>query len=192
MTVGTLDPITNPGGWQVVTFAGRVTTDADATLEWSGWSRPNKWDVKEGKGTAGATETYVGKPPARGKFTFGAYRPQHFRTFDQILALLNYDPIKKNRNAIDIYHPALADIGVHSVVPDDDGVGAWEHKGGGMYERTVAFLEFFPTVPANTTATPATSDSTANTPGTAPDPATAALQKQLSGLTGDAAKAYTL
>ncbi len=192
MTIGTLNPIEHPDAWQVVTFSNRITTYADAPLEWSGWSRPNKWDVKEGKGTAGATETFVGKPPAKGTFTFGAYLPKHFALFDQIIAVLNYDPVKKNSNAVDIYHPAIADIGVHSVVTDDGGIGAWEHKGGGMYERTVALLEFFPTLPTNTTATPSTSDASGGTPGTAPDPATQALQKQLAGLTGDAGRAYTL
>lgn len=190
--IGTLNPIDHPQAWDVVSLAG---IDTPARCDVKGWKRQNKWDVKIGKGTAGATTTFVGKPPSKGSITFYAWTAAHFTAWDALLPLLQYDPSKKTKQALDIYHPALADIGVHSVVVDDDGIGAWEHEGGQLYSRSVAFLEWTQASKKSAVSTPTGSDSASTdpktTPGTQPDPAVVALQQQAAGLLGQAQAAYS-
>lgn len=195
--IGALNPIDHPEAWDVVNLAG---IDTPIAREWKGWKRPNKWDVKEGKGAAGATETFVGKPPARGTFTFLAWEAAHFAAWDQLLPMLAYDPTKKEKQAIRIFHPALKDIGVTEVVVDDDGVSAWEHDGTGLWSRTVAFLEYFPTprkpaisTPSGASTSPGAAGAAkggAAAPGTQPDPAVTKLQQEADALTKEAQKAY--
>lgn len=86
-----LDPLTHPDAWNYVIFKG-VRTPGKATV--SGWARANEYDVKVGKGTAGATETLKGQPPAKGKITFWAWTPAHFSAWNPILDILRFDPSK--------------------------------------------------------------------------------------------------
>ncbi len=72
-----LDPITHPSAWNVVVFAGTLKTP-----------------VKTGKGTAGATETLKGQPPAKGTITFWAWTPAHFAAWNPILDVLRFNPAK--------------------------------------------------------------------------------------------------
>ncbi len=185
MTIGALNPIANPNAWDVFTIQGQ---DTPGYCEVTGFKRAVEWDVKSGKGTAGATETVNGLPPAKGTVKFYAWRVSDFTRWDIILPLLKYDPTKKTKQANEVFYPSLADINVSSV--NIESIGAWEHQGGGMYTREIEMLEFAPAPNASAVATPTSADGGASTTGTSPDPATVALQKQVADLTGAAAKAY--
>jgi hypothetical protein len=186
MTIGALDPISHPDAWDTVRIQGQ---DTPGKCDVKGFKRKVDWDTKIGKGTAGATETVKGLPPAEGTITFTAWTIEHFRAWDLLLPKLKYDPTKKTKQANSIYHPALADIDVSSV--NIESIGQWEHEGGGMYTRALELLEFAPPPTASAVATPTGADSgSAATPGSQPDPATVALQKQAAALTAQAQAAY--
>jgi hypothetical protein len=179
MAINGLDPVSNPESWFVVTIAG-VASPGICLV--TGFKRSAEWDVKKGKGTVGATITYVSKPPAKGSIEFQAWLPRHWDDWDDFLPLFQYDPTKKAVQAVDIFHPALADVGIVSVVTED--IGAWEHKGQGLYSRTVSFLEYAPPPAASAVSTPAgaKADTPAASAGTPPPSAADANQQQINTL----------
>lgn len=87
-----LDPITHPDAYNTVVFAGSLRTPGRCKV--TGFSRDNNYDIKEGKGTAGATETLKGQPPAKGEIEFFAWDPEHFAAWTPILSALAFHPSK--------------------------------------------------------------------------------------------------
>lgn len=182
---GLSDPISYPQTWDVVVIAGQTSP---GLCEVSEFKRAHEWDVKKGKGTLGATITFVSKPPAKGSVTFKAWTAAHFAAWDIFYSLFKYDPTKKTVTGVDIYHPSLADIELNAVVTES--IGNWVHKGAGLYERVVEFLEFFPTPPKPAVGTAGKGASYTNPDskkgGTQPDDADASIQKGVGNLTGAA------
>ncbi len=56
------DPIWNPHAWDIVSLLGE---DAPGLAHVSEPSRDYEWDVKVGRGTNGATTTFIGFQPAK-------------------------------------------------------------------------------------------------------------------------------
>jgi hypothetical protein len=186
MAVGALNPIEQPDAWNTVRIQGM---DTPGKCEVKGFSRKVDWDTKVGKGTAGATETVKGLPPAEGTIDFWAWEIAHFAVWDALLTEILFDPTKQTKQANSIFHPALADIGVSSVNVEE--IGQWEHEGGTLFRRTLKLLEFAPPPAASATQTPTGADSgSASVPGAPQDPATVALQKEAAELTKQAQGAY--
>jgi hypothetical protein len=179
-----VDPISSPQTWDVVIIAN-VTSPFVCKV--NGFKRSHDWDVKKGKGSLGATITFVGRSPAKGSIEFFATQPAHFTAWNTFLPLLKYDPTKKSVKPVDIYHPSLADVDINSVVTEN--VGAWEHKGQQLYSRVVDFLEYFPPPPQSAVSTPtgAIATSPGQVPGSAPPSADDALQAQIAQLMKKAA-----
>lgn len=176
---GSVDPISQPQAWDVV----RVGQSTNPGLALVGEiKRKHEWDVKKGKGTFGATTTFVGRPPATASVEFLLWQPAHFVAWDTFRALLKYDPTKKAIQAVDVYHPAWADVDFKSVVTES--IGSIIHKGKGLYSITVDFLEYFPAPKRSAVSTPTASQSTQSgtTPGEQPDPIGDAQQKQVAAL----------
>jgi len=136
---GQVDPISFPTAWDYIFVGGVINPGVCKVSE---FKRAHEFDVKKGKGALGATVTFVGRPPAKGSIQFLLWKSQHFVDWDIFRALLKYDPTKKKVQAIDIYHPSLADIDVNSVVTES--IGNIVHEGDGLYSITVEFLEYFP------------------------------------------------
>jgi hypothetical protein len=176
---GAIDPLSNPQAWDVIRV-GQSTTPGLALV--GEIKRKHEWDVKKGKGTFGATTTFVGRPPATVSVEFLLWLPSHFTAWDAFRPLLKYDPTKKSVQAVDVYHPAWADVDFKSVVTE--AIGSITHKGKGLYSITVDFLEYFPAPKKSAVSTPTTSQSTqgGTTPGTQPDPIGDAQQKQIADL----------
>lgn len=183
MSSGAIDPIQNPQAWQVIQL-GSSTSPGVCIV--SGFRRAHEWDVKKGKGALGATITFVQRPPAKGSVEFLLWQPIHFQQWDIFRPLLKYDPTKKAVQAIDIYHPSLADVEISSVVTEN--IGAIEHKGDGLYSITVDFMEYFPPPKASAVSTPAGSKSGTKQPdptnptGVTDDPVADAQQKEIAAL----------
>lgn len=176
---GAVDPLTYPQTWDSV----RVGQSANPGIALVGEvKRKHEWDVKKGKGTFGATTTFVGRPPGTASVEFLLWLPSHFVQWDTFRALLKYDPTKKAIQAVDVYHPAWANVDFKSVVTES--IGSIVHKGKGLYSITVDFLEYFPAPKKSAVSTPTTSQSTqaGTTPGTQPDPIGDAQQKQIAAL----------
>jgi hypothetical protein len=183
--IGAFNPIDNAEDCDHFVIAGIVTP---GRCEVGEFKRVVEWDTKTGKGTAGATETVKGLPPAKGSVKFSAWTSAHFAAWDELLPLLKYDPTKKTKQANIVYHPFLDDIDVSSV--NIESIGSWVHEGGQLYTRTIDMLEFAPAVVASAVATPTGASPGNGYKSTGPDPAIVAMQKEAADLAGQAQKAY--
>lgn len=142
---GNQDPISAPQSWDVVIIAGITSPGLLKRIE--GFDRKSGFQEKKGKGSIGATLTYVQKPPARGKLVFEAWTSAHFQAWQTtFLQLFLFNPAagqSADEQAFSISHPALDDIQLSSVVCE--GVTPWKHAGKGRYVREVELIEFVPT-----------------------------------------------
>lgn len=139
-----INPIEFADSWHFVTVGGMASPGVIAIDGIRGFDRETGWDKKKGKGTQGATLTLTSFPPAEGSFEFVLWTPDHFIDWQKFLQVLKYDPTKKKGSggaeALDIYHPSLADIGISRVVTAK--VSPITHKGLGKYVVTVDFIEW--------------------------------------------------
>lgn len=178
-----LDPFSSPQEWDAVVIAG---VRSPGICQVTGFSRKNEFDEKKGKGTVGATLTYVGKPPAKGRIKFQLWTPDHFEEWEEFRQLLKYDPTKKTVTAIDIYYPSLQHLDIHSVVCED--LGAIEHQGNRLYTVDVELTEYFPPPKKSAVSTPSGSkgSNAKSTPGAVPDPVADAQQAEIAKLLAQA------
>lgn len=149
LSIALLDPIRNPQAWDRVRIGG---VDSPGICTLSGFSRTSEFDVKKGKGSQGATLTFVQRPPTEGTIKFQLWLAEHFDLWVPFRKTLKYTPTKKAITAIDIFHPSFADIDLHSVVCKD--IGAIEHEGGGLYSISISLIEYFPPPKASAVSTP--------------------------------------
>jgi len=185
VSIGDLNPIDYPEAWDVIDVAG---FQSPGVCEVSRPKRDYNWDIKPGKGTKGATTTFVGQSPAKWSVKFKAWLPRHFREWDEFLPRLKYDPNRENKDAYDVFYPALADLDIRSATTES--VGGWEDEGGGLYSRTVEFLEYLPPAKTSVVSTPNGSADGDSDVGTQPDPARVALQKERDRLASEAQGAW--
>lgn len=179
-----MDPISDPQAYDVVKIDGVENPGIIAPGGISGFKRPTEWDVKKGKGTKGGTATLSQLPPAKGSIKFLLWSKFHFDAWDQIYrARFKYDPTKKTVNAVDIYHPALATVDIHSVVTES--ISPPEAEGKGLWSITVELLEYLPPPKKTATGTPSGSTSNgggAGSTGKSDDPIEDAQLKQIGSL----------
>lgn len=176
------DPITHPAAWQTLTIGGVASPGVIKIDGISGFSRPTEWDVKKGKGAKSATLTLVQQPPAEGSFTFLLWTSSHFAEWQVFLTYLKFNAQKGvPSDAIQIYHPVLAELDIDSVVTKE--VGAIRYVGKGLYERTIEFIEWNPVPAASIVQTPniAAPDVTGGS-GDTPDPIEDAQQAVIADL----------
>ncbi len=180
-----INPFDNPSDYDVVKIGG---IECPGICQLSGFKRLTEWDVKKGKGTKGGTATLTQLPPAKGSIKFMLWTPFHFEAWDAIFrAQFKYDPTKKTVNAVDIYHPTLAAIDLHSVVTES--ISAVEHEGKGLYSITVELLEYLPPPKKSATGTPSGSksnDGGAGKSGKSDDPIADAQQAEIAKLLKEA------
>lgn len=185
---GTLDPFSNPGAWDAVVIAGQ---QAPGILLMPGgieFKRAFAWDVKKGKGTLGATATFVGQPLAKGTIKLVFWTMQHFVAWSQFVPLLKYDPTKIAPQAVDIYHPALADVNITSVIIEEIGIPMPQLDK--RYIVELKFLEYLPPPAISAVDTPTTSAvfSNVGAPVTVPTNAQDTQQGQIQQLLDQASK----
>lgn len=171
------DPITQPRAWDKIQIGG---VDSPGTCTVSEFKRAHEFDVKKGKGTYGATITFVGRPPAKGTVKFSLWAQDHFQEWKEFRKLLKYDPTKTTVTAIDIAHPSLRDIDITSVVTES--IGNITPEGKGMYSCTVEFLEYFPPPPKSAVSTPAGSKGGTSGGAGSGDPVADAQQAEIAAL----------
>lgn len=175
-----LNPLDNPGEWDVVVIAGQRSP---GKCELEGFERKHDWDRKKGKGAAGETITFTQKPAAEGKLTFTFWERDHFTAWAQFRPLFLYNPTKKQPTPVDIFHPSLEDVGIKSVVCGT--IGPIKHMGKQEYAVEVQLLEYNPPPPKSAVSTP--NGSRGNSPpppgsGATPDPIADAQQAQIAAL----------
>lgn len=155
-----IDPFSSPESWDAIVVGGQASPGLCHIEE---VHRPYGWDVKKGKGADGATLTHTGRQLAKWKTRHQLWTPVHFIDWSTWSQALKYEPTKGQPVlALDVFHPALVavDVSVAIVV----NLGAPLHKGKGLYEAVVEWLEYRPPPPAKATATP-TSSPNADLPG---------------------------
>jgi len=144
--VSAANPVSSPETWQVVYIGGAPSPGVAQVTK---AERLQEFDIKKGKGTKGATVTYTGEPPAEIEVELQLWASptdaepdanDHFAEWDAWRKSLKYDPSKKAISAIDISHPALADLEVKSVVCNQ--IGMVTHKGKGLYTVAIKFIEY--------------------------------------------------
>jgi hypothetical protein len=185
-----INPIEFANDWQNVVIAGTTSPGAIPIDGIHGFERETGWDKKKGKGASGATLTLTQYPPSEGAIDFQLWLPEHFTQWKRFRALLKYNTTKTTNTAADalnIYHPALADVGISQVVTHK--VSPARHVGKGLYIISVEFLEWIPPPPVSVVATTTTArgDNKSATPGTPTDPIGDAQQKLIGSLLAQAA-----
>ncbi len=110
----------------------------------SGADRGYKWDVKEAKGSAGATTTFQGDGVAKPKVEFQLWLDEHFEAWDTFVQILKAAQ-GKNPTVLDVVHPVFQEHEIRSLVVEN--IGQVVHKGKGLYSITVSFLEYYPPKP---------------------------------------------
>ena len=115
------DWITQPAAWDSINLAGTQTSVVTHGLlkEVHGFDRDNGWQEKKGKGSIGATITYVQKPPAKGKLIFEVWTAMHLQTWGTFRQLFLYNPAagqSADDQAISISYPSLDDIQLSAVL----------------------------------------------------------------------------
>lgn len=183
-------PIATPQDYDVVKIDGVENPGIIAPGGISGFKRETEWDVKKGKGTKGGTMTLSQLPPAKGSIKFLLWSDFHFEAWDTIYrARFKFDPTKKTKNAVDIFHPALAKLDIHSVVTES--IGPETPEGKGLWSITVELAEYLPPPPKNITSTPSGSGANggkAGSTGKSDDPIADAQQAEIKRLLAEAQK----
>ena len=187
MPTGPIDPFSQPQAWDVIQVAQQVSP---GLCKLAGFKRAFEWDQKKGKGTTGATATFVGRPLAKGTITIKIWTLDQYNALIAFLPLLKYDPTKKAVQAVDVYHPALAMIDLLSFVCE--GVGMLEHAGEQLYTCVIELLEYAPPPKASAVSTPSGSATTgtggSGASGTPADPVADAQQKEIAALLNKASQ----
>lgn len=174
----------SPEAWTALKVQGQISPGFVEAGGVSGFERTFKWDKKAGKGTTGATTTYVGLEPAEGSVTFSLPNEDAIAAWAGWLALFRFDTGKGKGQAVSVYHPALASLQppITSVVMTSHSIIEVDTKGLGKV--TIKLLEYFePKATGATTA--AGSKQYVQVPaasGTQEDPAIAKLRAQAAAL----------
>ena len=148
------DPITNPAPWQQVKVGGVMTPGIVKVNGLEGFNLPSAWDEKRGKGALGDTPTYVGQRAAKGSITWLLWAPAHWAQWKQVLPLFKYNVTKgKTAQAIDVYFPPLAELGITSLYTREVGPIRFVAETG-MWERTIWLAQYLPPPPVSAVSQP--------------------------------------
>lgn len=172
MSSGAINPVSDynppsyatPNAWDVVRVAGVI---CPGYCQIRGFERKWCWDKKTGKGAQGTTTTYTGKPAVTGEISFFLWTGLHFQQWESFRPLFKYDPTRKNIQAVDVFHPSLADLEIKSLVCEE--IAPIRHVGENLFVQLVKLCEYVPPPKAAAVSTPSGSNSGSGTgagPGT--------------------------
>lgn len=179
-----VSPFDNPALWDAILLADQ---ESPGIADVAGAGSPRTWDERKGQGMSGATLVYTGDGLAEFTVVLSLTTPQHIDGWNTWKLLVAKTPRGVQPKALDIYHPALADLGIKSVVVLD--VSSLDKDGDtGGQKVTIKFKSQQKPVPAAGKA-----DSSYSKPGqpTAQDEnqkQIVALQAQAAALQGQLAK----
>ncbi len=112
----------------------------------SGHDRVIGWDVKKGAGQSGATTTRTSEDPIEFTATFSLVDADDWAAWRDFSDLLRSSVKAKKPQALDVYHPDLAENDIKSVVLKS--MGGTVHDGKGGATIAVKLLEYRPPKPA--------------------------------------------
>jgi hypothetical protein len=177
----TVDPITRAQEWHRFVLKGLDSPGTIPKGGVKGFKRETGWDIKKGKGTAGATLTVKEVPPVTGSFTLQLFTEQDFKDWDRFASeVLLLDASLQQSSGLSVYYPSFGGIALTTVVVH------WftppMHQGKGLYHAEVALIEWSQPPPVNITSTPATTapdEPDGGNVGPPPDPRIAQRQAQI-------------
>lgn len=152
LALGIPDPFSFPGVWDTITVAG---VQWQGKFEIRGAKRSYKWQVKDGAGVEGATETYRGKTPPPFHIRFYIWTEVMYVEWTSFVTLFQYNGTKIGGNVspVDISHPQLNLLGITQVICESVG-GLEKVSDDLMFAADIELREFFPPVLQNATKTP--------------------------------------
>jgi len=101
-----------PGPWQSVRIAGE---QLPGKAEVIGGAAARKVDVKHATGADGAGVTDRGLEPARFKIRVSLWTGEHLARWERIVARVQPRAGKGGLQRVSVYHPALAQLGIHHI-----------------------------------------------------------------------------
>ncbi len=137
----TWDPVTYPIDYY--TIAGQESPGV-SILEGAALARG--WEKKKGVGTSGATSKYTGTDLASFSIKTLLWLPEHFAAWDTFSQLISREPSGEAK-ALDIWHPALEDLGIVAVNLSELGQLVPENETG-LFSVTVKFDQYREPKPA--------------------------------------------
>lgn len=186
----TVSPISHAQQWHKAKVRGVPTPGSIPRGGIKGFDRDYGWDVKKGKGSAGAELTLDGVQPCKGSITCQLFTDQDFKDWDAFVsAVLSIDAEVQKTEGLAIYHPALAAVGVTTIVVKKFSVP--QHQGKGLYFVTIDLIEWSKPPPKSVVSTPASTaaDESSGSNGIPPqDPRAQAAQAQIAALNQAIAK----
>lgn len=139
-----VQPSTSSGNsWIRAMLSGVSTPGTIGRDGMKGFKRKTGWDVKAGKGTAGATLTLKDAPPVEGIVTVQLFTDQDFSDWDSFVSAVLAIPVTDQQaDGLAWYYAGHQSIGLTAVV-----VKYYEgpiHVGRGMYHGVFELLEWSP------------------------------------------------
>jgi hypothetical protein len=134
--------------------------------------RHYKLDVKAPQGSDGAISVYRGIKFAPFQITFFMWTATQYDYFvSHVLPILKFSGVKDAANpsqaqALTVYHPALANVDITSMLVEEIGAIEPKEDGPNMFECEVRCVEFLQPPLLNTTVTPNGATAASVTPST--------------------------
>ncbi|WP_437567909.1 hypothetical protein [Sorangium sp. So ce542] len=105
---GMINPLREPDPWTVVVLASRRTP---GLAEVVGAGSPRDWDERKGYGISGAFLVYTGDGLAKFSVKVYLWEDAHFEEWESFKLIVDKPARGVRPKALDIYHPALDDLG---------------------------------------------------------------------------------
>jgi hypothetical protein len=161
-----------------------------------GFKRGTGWDVRAGKGTAGAELTLKTQPPVKGTVTMQLVTPADFAAWDAFVsAVLSISVEDQKADGLAWYYPGHASIGL-TVVVVENYTGPVPQKVGGVFQVSIEVIEWSPPPATSIVSTVASTSpdaddsSTFANPTANQDPRITALQSQIAGYQAGGTNTY--
>jgi hypothetical protein len=136
-----ISPVAVPDLYDFVVIDGQISPGIAVV---TGCDRKYSWDVKAGKGNAGASTTFQGDEISKPKVEFLMWLDEHFEAWDNFVQILRR-AVGPKPNALTVVHPDFQENDISACTIDN--IGQRVAKGRGLHSVTVSFLEYKPPKP---------------------------------------------
>lgn len=110
-----------------------------------GAGTPRKWDIRDGYGLSGASVVFMGEGLTPFDVDIFAWLPAHFEQWKVFARLTIVNPPLGTRpTSLSIQHPVLQDppLAISQVVVTNCTQWEQDPDGGGLFARTISFLQY--------------------------------------------------
>lgn len=118
---GSPNPLDQSDAWDVVVLAGQASPGPPGYAVVTGAGTPRKLDERDGHGQSGATIAYTGDKISKFTVTIYLVETSDWNAWWQWRQLLAKPPAGTIPQALSIYHPVLAELGIDAVIIEEEG-----------------------------------------------------------------------